>query len=207
MTFQDFNITNPLLNALDDMGIQTPTPIQVKTYNVILSGKDLLGIAQTGTGKTLAYLLPCLRQWQFTKDKHPQILIVVPTRELVAQIVTEVEKLTTYMSIRVGGVYGGANMNPQAYMIANGLDVLVGTPGRLLDLALSGVLKLKSVKRFVIDEVDEMLDLGFRPQLMRLFDFLPTKRQNLMFRFSRKSRSRAVGCALRKHQPIGRLFA
>lgn len=181
MNFTDLNINNPLLNALSDLGLTTPTTIQEKAFPVIMSGKDMVGIAQTGTGKTIAYLLPCLRQWKFSKEKHPQILIVVPTRELVTQVVEQVEKLTTYMNVRVAGVYGGVNMIQQTPLITAGLDVLVATPGRLLDFTLNGTLKLKSIKRFIIDEVDEMLNLGFRPQLIRVIDLLPTKRQNLMF--------------------------
>lgn len=181
MNFTDFNLNTPLINALNDQGLTTPTTIQEKAFPVIMSGRDMVGIAQTGTGKTIAFLLPSLRQWKFTKDKSPQILIVVPTRELVLQIVEEVEKLTTYMNVRVGGVYGGVNMVRQTPILNSGLDVLVATPGRLLDFTLNGTLKLKSVKRFIIDEVDEMLNLGFRPQLIRVIDLLPTKRQNLMF--------------------------
>ena len=181
MTFTDFNINSPLLNALYDLGISQPTTIQEKAFPVIMSGRDMVGIAQTGTGKTIAFLLPTLRQWKFTKEKSPTILVVVPTRELVLQVVEQVEKLTKYMNIRVAGVYGGVNMIQQTPLIAAGLDVLVATPGRLLDFTLNGTLKLKSVKRFIIDEVDEMLNLGFRPQLIRVIDLLPTKRQNLMF--------------------------
>ncbi len=181
MTFSELNISSPLLNALNDMEITLPTTIQRRAYPVIMSGSDVVGIAQTGTGKTIAYLLPCLRQWQFTKEKAPQILIVVPTRELVVQVVEQVEKLTTYMNVRVAGVYGGVNMSRQTPLITSGIDVLVATPGRLLDFALNGTLKLKSIKRFIIDEVDEMLNLGFRPQLVRIIDLLPAKRQNLMF--------------------------
>ena len=181
MNFTDLNISNPLINALNDLGLTKPTTIQERAYPVIMSGRDVVGIAQTGTGKTIAYLLPCLRQWKFTKEKHPQILIVVPTRELVVQVVEQVEKLTTYMNLRVVGVYGGVNMIRQTPLIVAGVDVLVATPGRLLDFTLNGSLKLKSIKRFVIDEVDEMLNLGFRPQLIRVIDLLPTKRQNLMF--------------------------
>jgi ATP-dependent RNA helicase RhlE len=181
MTFSELNINSPLLNALDDIGLIKPTTIQRRAYPVIMSGCDVVGIAQTGTGKTIAYLLPCLRQWKFTKDKAPQILIVVPTRELVVQVVEQVEKLTTYMNLRVVGVYGGVNMSRQTPLLTNGVDVLVATPGRLLDFALNGTLKLKSIKRFIIDEVDEMLNLGFRPQLVRIIDLLPAKRQNLMF--------------------------
>ena len=181
MQFSDLNINSPLLNALSDLNIVTPTTIQEKAFPVIMSGRDVVGIAQTGTGKTISYLLPCLRQWKFTKEKQPTILVVVPTRELVLQVVDDVEQLTKYMNIRVAGVYGGVNMIQQTPLITAGLDILVATPGRLLDFALNGTLKLKSVKRFIIDEVDEMLNLGFRPQLIRIIDLLPTKRQNLMF--------------------------
>ena len=181
MTFRDLNLKKPLWKALDDLGYQMPTTIQAAGFNVMMSGKDTIGIAQTGTGKTLAYLLPCLCMWEFSKDPHPQILIIVPTRELVAQVVNEVEKLSTYMNVAVGGVYGGANMNTQASMVLQGLDVLVGTPGRIQDLAASGSLQLKHVKKVVIDEVDETLSLGFRPQLLQIFDFLPAKRQHMVF--------------------------
>jgi ATP-dependent RNA helicase RhlE len=181
MTFSDLNLNKPLLDALSDLGFTEPTPIQEKAFSVAMSGRDVAGIAQTGTGKTLAYLLPCLRQWAFSKEGHPQILVIVPTRELVVQIVEEVEKLTTYMNLKVVGVYGGANINPQMDTLSLGLDVLVATPGRLLDLILKNAVKMKAVKRLVIDEIDEMLSLGFRPQLTRVLDFLPKNRQNLMF--------------------------
>jgi len=181
MNFTELNINSPLINALNDLGITQTTTIQERAYPAIMSGRDIVGIAQTGTGKTIAYLLPSLRLWKFTKEKNPQILVVVPTRELVVQVVEQVEQLTKYMHVRVVGVYGGVNMIRQTPLIVAGVDVLVATPGRLLDFALNGSLKLKSIKRFVIDEVDEMLNLGFRPQLIRIIDLLPTKRQNLMF--------------------------
>jgi ATP-dependent RNA helicase RhlE len=181
MTFRDLNLKKPLLNALDDLGYKSPTTIQTAGFNVMMSGKDTIGIAQTGTGKTLAYLLPCLCMWKFSKEPHPQILIIVPTRELVTQVVSEAQKLSTYMNVLVGGVYGGANMNTQATMVLQGLDILVGTPGRILDLAASGSLQLKNVKKVVIDEVDETLSLGFRTQLSRIVEFLPAKRQHMVF--------------------------
>ena len=181
MTFRDLNLKKPLWNALDNLGYQTPTTIQATGFNVMMSGADTIGIAQTGTGKTLAYLLPCLCMWKFSKEPHPQILILVPTRELVAQVVSEVERLTTYMNVAVGGVYGGTNMNTQAAMVLLGLDILVGTPGRVLDLAKSGSLQLKHIKKVVIDEVDETLSLGFRPQLFHIFEFLPTRKQFMVF--------------------------
>ncbi len=181
MTFNDLNLNNPLRNALADLGYEHPTTIQHKAFSIAMSGRDVVGIAQTGTGKTFAYLLPCLRLWKFSKQKNPQTLIVVPTRELVAQVVVEAEKLTKYMNAAVVGAYGGTNIKTQIAAIHEGADILVATPGRLLDLALTGVLKLKGIKHLIIDEVDEMLDLGFRPQLIRVLDLLPEKRQNLLF--------------------------
>ncbi len=181
MTFEDLNLNAPLLKALDEMGFVHPTTIQQKAFSVIMSGKDVCGIAQTGTGKTFAYLLPCLRQLEFSKDRFPQMLVIVPTRELVMQVVEAAMKLTKYRSLSVIGVYGGVNMKPQIAAIENGVDILVATPGRLYDLILNGVLKTKSIKKFVIDEVDEMLNLGFRSQLKNIMDLLPERRQNLMF--------------------------
>ena len=181
MTFDDLNLNKPLLQALEALGYTTPTTIQHKVFSVVMSGRDVCGIAQTGTGKTFAYLLPCLRQWKFSKERFAQILIIVPTRELVVQVVEDVKKLTSYMTLEVVGVYGGVNMKPQIEAVENGLDVLVATPGRLLDLMLSGSFKTKAIKKLVVDEVDEMLNLGFRPQLKRILDMLPAKRQNLLF--------------------------
>ena len=181
MKFNELNLNSSLLNALEDIGISEPTAIQEKVFSPIMAGKDVVGIAQTGTGKTFAYLLPSLRLWKFTKSPYPQILIIVPTRELVAQVVEEVEKLTTYMNVEVAGVYGGTNIRVQKAEVEVGVDVVVGTPGRLVDLMKDGVLKSKKIKRLIIDEVDEMLNLGFRTQLRNIIDFLPEKRQNLMF--------------------------
>ncbi|MDA7803832.1 DEAD/DEAH box helicase, partial [Crocinitomix sp.] len=181
MTFKDLNLGNPLNNALADLGYTVPTPIQEIAYSTILSGRDVVGIAQTGTGKTFAYTLPLLRHLPFSEQKHPRILVLVPTRELVVQVTGEIEKLATYMNVRIKGVYGGTNINTQKQNVYDGCDILVATPGRLLDLALSGVLRLKTIQKLVIDEVDEMLNLGFRTQLTNLLDILPEKRQNLLF--------------------------
>ncbi len=181
MTFQDLNLNTPLYNAIDDLGFTTPTPIQAQAFNVVASGKDVVGIAQTGTGKTFAYMLPILRHLKYSTQENPRVLILVPTRELVVQVVDEIEKLSKYINNRVLGVYGGTNINTQKRAIAEGLDILVATPGRLYDLALSHVLQLKSIQKLVIDEVDVMLDLGFRHQLINIFDLLPERRQNIMF--------------------------
>jgi ATP-dependent RNA helicase RhlE len=181
MTFSDLNLNKPLLEALDDLGFEYPTSIQQKVFSVIMSGRDVCGIAQTGTGKTFAYLLPTLRQLTYGKNRAPQLLIIVPTRELVAQVVTSVKELTTHMTLQTVGVYGGVNINTQRLEVEQGLDILVATPGRLYDLALTGALRLNSVRKLVIDEVDELLNLGFRTQLRNILDLLPPKRQNLLF--------------------------
>lgn len=180
-SFDGFKLKNPLRNAISDLGFEKPTPVQCAAFSVVRSGKDVVGIAQTGTGKTLAYLLPLLSQLEFSTQRAPRILIITPTRELVMQVVDELEKMTAYMSVRVAGVYGGANINTQSKMVYQGLDILVATPGRLYDLAMKGTLRLNSIKKLVIDEVDEMLNLGFRPQIINILDLLPAKRQNLMF--------------------------
>ena len=180
-SFNDFKISNPLRNGIADLGFETPTEIQAAAFPVILSGKDMVGIAQTGTGKTFAYMLPVLRDLKFLKTQYPRVLILVPTRELVLQVVDEIEKLTKYINVRVLGVYGGTNINTQKQAIAQGTDIVVATPGRLYDLALSNVLKLKTIQKLVIDEVDVMLDLGFRFQLLNIFDVLPIRRQNILF--------------------------
>ncbi len=180
-TFKDLNLTKQLVNALDDLGFESPTPIQEKAFPVIMSGKDAVGIAQTGTGKTFSYLLPILRQLTYSEQRQPRILIIVPTRELVVQVVSEVEKLAKYMRARCVGVYGGANINTQKQQVYDGVDILVATPGRLADLTLSRTLQFHSIQKLVIDEVDEMLNLGFRPQLLRILELLPAKRQNLLF--------------------------
>ena len=181
MTFQDLNINTPLLRAVEDLKFTTPTTIQHRVFPIVMSGRDVCGIAQTGTGKTFAYLLPCLRQWKFDKCKDPQILILVPTRELVVQVVEAAKKLTTYMSVITVGVYGGVNINTQQLELEKGVDVLVSTPGRLFDLAMNGAFKTKMIKKLVIDEMDEMLNLCFRKQITNILELLPAKRQNLLF--------------------------
>ncbi len=181
MNFSDLNLNPSLSKAIEDLGFQYPTTIQHRVFPVVMSGRDVCGIAQTGTGKTFAYLLPCLRLWKFDKNKDPQILIIVPTRELVVQVAESVRKLTTYMNVVTVGVYGGANINTQQLEVEKGVDVLVATPGRLYDLLLNGAFKTKTIKRLVIDEMDEMLNLGFRTQITNILSLLPGKRQNLLF--------------------------
>ncbi len=181
MTFQDFNFPKALQKAIDDLGFITPTPIQIKAMPVISSGRDVMGISQTGTGKTFAYLLPILKNWTFQNTQSPRVIILVPTRELVVQVVEEVEKLTKYMSVKVLGIYGGTNINPQRVALSEGVDILVGTPGRLLDLALDSVLRFDVLQKLVIDEFDEMLTLGFKTQVTTILTMMKRKRQNILF--------------------------
>lgn len=180
-TFEQFNLPKSVQKAIDDLGFVTPTPIQQKSFAVIMSGRDMMGIAQTGTGKTFAYLLPLLKLYKFTPTETPKIVILVPTRELVVQVVEEIEKLTKYMSVRTLGIYGGVNINTQKTAVYQGTDILVGTPGRTMDLALDNVIRFDETQKLVIDEFDEMLNLGFRPQLTSILAMMRAKRQNILF--------------------------
>lgn len=180
-TFHDLNLTNPFLNALDDLGYETPTPIQEQAFPIVMAGKDVIGIAQTGTGKTIGYMLPVLRSLPFSKKHEPRVLVLVPTRELVFQVVEHIEKLIPYTNLIVQGFYGGANIKTQSQRALDGTDIIVATPGRLFDLLMAGALTIKTVKKLIIDEADEMLNLGLRHQLAKIFDLLPKKRQNLLF--------------------------
>ena len=180
-TFEQFNLPKSLQKAIDDLGLTTPTPIQEKSFSPIMSGRDVMGIAQTGTGKTLAYLLPLLKQWKFVPTDSARVVIIVPTRELVVQIVEVIESLTQYMSVRTLGIYGGVNINTQKKAVYEGIDILVGTPGRTMDLALDNVVRFDSLQKLVIDEFDEILNLGFRFQVTSLLSMMKNKRQNILF--------------------------
>ena len=181
-TFEQFNLPKSLQKAIDELGFVTPTPIQEKSFSVIMSGRDMMGIAQTGTGKTFAYLLPLLKLYKFTPTNTPKIVILVPTRELVVQVAEEIEKLTKYMSVKTIGIFGGVNINTQKKAVYEGIDILVGTPGRVMDLALDSVIRFDETQKLVIDEFDEMLNLGFRVQLTSILAMMNrTKRQNILF--------------------------
>ena len=181
MTFADFDLPEKILDVLADSNLFEPTPIQHKTLSPILSGRDVMGIAQTGTGKTLAYLLPVLKTWKYNKSGNPTVLILVPTRELVVQVAGFVENLTQNITARVIGIYGGKNIKTQKLLFANGCDILVGTPGRVMDLAIDNAISLKEVQKLIIDEFDEMLNLGFKAQLTHIFQMMKEKRQNILF--------------------------
>ena len=181
MTFSDFKLTKSVQKAVDEIGFTVPTPIQEQAIPVIKSGQDVVGIAQTGTGKTAAYLLPILTKLVKAEDVDPRVVILVPTRELSIQVGEDIEELAQFTNIRNAAVYGGIGWTKHAELITQGIDILVATPGRLLDLYQHNVLSLKKVKTLVIDEADRMLDMGFMPQLRRIFEILPMRKQNLLF--------------------------
>ncbi|MDO4729122.1 MAG: DEAD/DEAH box helicase [Bacteroidota bacterium] len=181
MLITDLNLPKSLQKGIDQMGYQTLTAIQQKSFPIILSGRDIIGIAQTGTGKTLAYLLPILKQYQFSNSDNPKIIIIVPTRELAVQIADEASKLSAFMSVRTLAIYGGVNINTQKKAIAEGVDLIVATPGRIMDLALDGIVRFDEVKKLVIDEFDEILNLGFKPQITSILAMMNNKRQNILF--------------------------
>ncbi len=181
-TFEDFKIKRQLGDAINELGFTQPTPIQVESFSPIMAGTDFVGIAQTGTGKTIAYLLPILQDLAYSEQPNPRVLILAPTTELVKQIVEQLEKLTAYLSVRVLGIFGGSNnIKVQRVAVAEGCDIIVGTPRRTFDLAVTNVLRLNSIKKLVIDEVDIMLDFGYKTQLANIFDMLPAKRQNILY--------------------------
>ena len=180
-TFADFDLPEKILDVLADLNLFEPTPIQEKSIGPILSGRDVMGIAQTGTGKTLAYTLPVLKTWKYNKTGNPTVLVLVPTRELVVQVAEVITKMTENLTARVIGIYGGKNINTQKLLFNDGCDILVGTPGRVMDLAIDNAISLKEVSKLIIDEFDEMLNLGFRPQLTHIFEMMKEKRQNILF--------------------------
>lgn len=185
MSFQSLNICAPILKALDEEGYTTPTPIQAQSIPIVLSGKDLLGCAQTGTGKTAAFAIPIIQLLNENKvyDKKRKIrsLIVTPTRELAIQINESFKSYGRYTGLKSMVIFGGVNQNPQVDVIRNGVDILIATPGRLLDLMNQGHISLRDVEFFVLDEADRMLDMGFIHDVKRLLAVLPKKRQSLFF--------------------------
>ncbi len=180
-SFEEFKFTKSVLKSVYEIGFTEPTPIQQQAIPAIKSGQDVLGIAQTGTGKTAAYILPVLTRLVKAEGEDPRAVIVVPTRELCIQVGEDLAELSQSTNIRHAAVYGGVGWTKHAEMLNDGIDILVATPGRLLDMYNHNVLNLKKVKVLVIDEADRMLDMGFMPQLRNIFDRLPSKRQNLLF--------------------------
>jgi ATP-dependent RNA helicase RhlE len=183
MSFETLGLGPNLLQSIVDVGYTQPTPIQMAAVPHVLAGRDLIGIAQTGTGKTAAFVLPILERLSKTKqqNRNPRALIVAPTRELAAQIEENVQLLGRAMRVRCTTVFGGVGERPQINALRAGVDVLVATPGRLIDLMGSGHVSLRDVQVAVLDEADRMLDMGFLPQIRRIVNTLPKQRQTLLF--------------------------
>ena len=181
MTFSELKLTRQFLNAIEDAGYQEPTPIQIKAIPPLRSGQDVIGIAQTGTGKTAAFLLPLLQTLKFATVKGPRCLILAPTKELVIQIHHEAEKFSAYTDLKCIALYGGVGPKTQIAQIQTGVDVLVATPGRFLEIYSHGHFEVKYIKHLILDEADRMMDMGFMPQLRQVQEIIPTKRQNVLF--------------------------
>src|SRR5262245_7323102 len=181
MTFSDLGLAPALLRALAEKGYATPTPIQLRTIPLVREGRDVLAGAQTGTGKTAAFVLPILQMLSGSTARAPRALVLIPTRELAAQVADSVVAYGRYAALRATVVFGGVSINPQIASLHRGCDVLVATPGRLIDLAERNAVDLRQVRCLVLDEADRMLDMGFIRPIRRIIKMLPAQRQNLMF--------------------------
>ena len=185
MTFKELNIIQPVLKAIEEKGYTEPTPIQQKAIPAALSQRDVLGCAQTGTGKTASFAIPIIQflQTDSVREKHKGVkaLILTPTRELALQISECIDEYAHYTQVRHGVIFGGVNQRPQVNMLQKGTDILVATPGRLLDLMNQGYLCLEQVEYFVLDEADRMLDMGFIHDIKRILPKLPKEKQTLFF--------------------------
>ncbi len=184
MSFASLGLSEALLRAIDEAGYATPTPIQLKAIPAVLSGKDVMAAAQTGTGKTAGFVLPLLQRLAGgpkVKANHIRALVLTPTRELAVQVEQSVATYGKYLALKSGVVYGGVKINPQMMKLRSGVDVLVATPGRLLDLFSQNALKFAQVEILVLDEADRMLDMGFIGDIRKILALLPPRRQNLLF--------------------------
>ncbi|MDF1499554.1 MAG: DEAD/DEAH box helicase [Anaerolineales bacterium] len=182
MQFQDFDLSEPLLRAVREKGFQKPTQVQEQTIPAAMEGRDVLGTAQTGTGKTVAFLLPSLKHMLKGKaPKNPRMVVLAPTRELAVQIAEEAEELSKHTHLRVLAVYGGTSIRTQSNDLRRGVDLIVATPGRLLDQMRRGNVSFKDLEIFVLDEADRMLDMGFIPDIDEIVQRMPEKRQTMLF--------------------------
>jgi ATP-dependent RNA helicase RhlE len=181
MNFSDLGLEPELLRAVTEKGYDTPTPIQAQAIPAVLAGRDVLAGAQTGTGKTASFVLPLLQKLEARKDSAPRVLVLTPTRELAAQIAQNARDYGKYKALRTIVIFGGVGENPQIQALRQGCDLLIATPGRLLDLANRGLADLSRVSHFVLDEADRMLDMGFIHDIKRVMKLLPQARQNLLF--------------------------
>ncbi len=179
--FEQFKLNRQLLNAIEEAGYTAPTPIQEQAIPLAMAGHDVLGIAQTGTGKTAAFVLPILMKVKYAQGEHARAFILAPTRELVMQIAKAIEELSRFTDIRTVALYGGIGPKSQMEAIRAGVDIIVSTPQRFLDLYQKEVVIPKHIQTMVLDEADKMLDMGFMPQIRRILEIIPRKRQNLLF--------------------------
>lgn len=179
--FDDLKLNRQILNAIEDQGFHKPTEIQQKAIPLALAGHDLLGIAQTGTGKTLAFAVPLIMKLKYAQGKNPRAVILAPTRELIIQINEHLKHLSVYTDLRVEAIYGGLGPKQQLEALEAGVDIIVSTPGRFLDLYKKGGIYARDIKTMVLDEADKMMDMGFMPQIRSILEVVPTKRQNLLF--------------------------
>jgi len=180
-TFENFKLNKQLLEAVKDAGYTKPTPIQEQAIPLALAGHDVLGIAQTGTGKTAAYVLPLLMKVKYAQGQHPRALILAPTRELVMQIAEAVTAFGKYTDLRYVSLYGGIGPKTQIEKVQAGVDIIISTPGRFLDLYKRGEIFTREIKTMVMDEADKMLDMGFLGQIRGILEVIPVKRQNMLF--------------------------
>ena len=180
-SFDDLKLNRQLLHAVEETGYRSPTPVQQKVIPLTLAGHDVMGIAQTGTGKTAAYLLPMLMKLKYAQGETPRALVLAPTRELILQIAANLSELSKYTDLRSVAIYGGIGPKSQIEHIRAGVDILLATPGRLLDIYSRNELVLKAINTLVIDEADKMMDMGFMPQVRRILEIIPIKKQHLLF--------------------------
>ncbi|MCD9016488.1 DEAD/DEAH box helicase [Parachryseolinea silvisoli] len=180
-SFEEFNLNKQLLQAVADLGFEHPTEIQQKSIPLILGGQEVIGIAQTGTGKTAAYMLPLLMKVKYAQGTEPRAVILAPTKELTVQLADHAKLLAKYTDLRILPIYGGTGPKIQIEAIEQGVDILVTTPGRFMELYLRGNLPVKHIKTLVLDEADRMMDMGFMHQLRKIFEVVSHKRQNLLF--------------------------
>ena len=204
MSFNSLGLSNALLLAVSKQGYTTPSPIQEKAIPLILEGKDVLASAQTGTGKTAGFTLPILQilsQGQQMRKRPIRALVLTPTRELAAQVHNNVKSYSEFLDIRSAVIFGGVNQRPQVATIRNGVDILIATPGRLLDLNSQGLLSLAKIEILVLDEADRMLDMGFKRDIDKIMSLMPSRRQNLLFSatFSREIKNLANSIL---HHPV-----
>ena len=181
MRFDDLKLTRQFLNAIEDAGYENATPIQQKAIPPLRAGQDVIGIAQTGTGKTAAFLLPLLQTLKYAQGEAPRGLVLAPTKELVVQIHQEALKFASYTDLRIVAFYGGVGAKKQIEEISDGVDLIVSTPGRFLEIYSRGYVETKKLKHIVLDEADRMMDMGFMPQIRQIQEVIPTKRQNILF--------------------------